>query len=78
MVKVMRNTVFLAALSLACFSLTIAKPAAAQDQPAPAPAPQSQDADKKPDSPAPAQQPAPTLEKPGTAPETDDACEARR
>jgi peptidyl-prolyl cis-trans isomerase SurA len=75
MVKVMRNTVFLAALSLAVFSLTVAKPAAAQDQPAPTPAPaqQEQDKDKKPDAPAPAQQPAPSLEKPGTAPETDDA-----
>jgi peptidyl-prolyl cis-trans isomerase SurA len=71
----MRNTVFLAALSLAVFSLTVAKPAAAQDQPAPTPAPaqQEQDKDKKPDAPAPAQQPAPSLEKPGTAPETDDA-----
>ena len=68
----MRNTLFIAALSLALFSLTIVGTAAAQDQPAPAPAPQSQDADKKPDSPTPAQQPAPTLEKPGTAPETDD------
>ncbi len=73
MVKVMRNTLFLPALSLALFSLTIVGTAAAQDQPAPAPAPQSQsqDKDKKPDTPAPAQQPAPTLEKPGTAPDTD-------
>jgi peptidyl-prolyl cis-trans isomerase SurA len=70
----MRNTLFIAALSLALFSLTIVGTAAAQDQPAPAPAPQSQsqDKDKKPDTPAPAQQPAPTLEKPGTAPDTDD------
>jgi peptidyl-prolyl cis-trans isomerase SurA len=68
----MRNTSFLAALSLAVFSLTIARPAAAQDQPAPPPAPQSQDADKKPDNPAPSQQSAPTLEKPGTAPETEE------
>jgi peptidyl-prolyl cis-trans isomerase SurA len=68
----MRNTLFLAALSLAVLSLATPKPAAAQDQPAPAPAPQSQDTDKKPDAPAPAQQPAPSLEKPGTAPETDD------
>jgi peptidyl-prolyl cis-trans isomerase SurA len=68
----MRNTLFMAVLSLALFSLTIVGTAAAQDQPAPAPAPQSQDADKKPDSPTPAQQPAPTLEKPGTAPDTDD------
>jgi peptidyl-prolyl cis-trans isomerase SurA len=68
----MRNTLFMAALSLALFSLTIVGTAAAQDQPAPPPAPQSQDADKKPDSPTPAQQPAPTLEKPGTAPDTDD------
>jgi len=58
----------MAALSLALFSLTIVGTAAAQGQPAP----QSQDADKKPDSPTPAQQPAPTLEKPGTAPDTDD------
>jgi len=70
----MRNTLFLAALSLALFLLTVPMPAAAQDQPAPAPAPaqQSQDADKKPDAPTPAQPPAPSLEKPGTAPETDD------
>jgi peptidyl-prolyl cis-trans isomerase SurA len=69
MVKVMRNTLFLAALSLAAISLTISKSAAAQDQPAPAPA-QSQD--KKPDAPPPAQQP-PALEKPGTAaPEPDN------
>jgi peptidyl-prolyl cis-trans isomerase SurA len=71
----MRNPLFLAALTLAVFSLTTVMPAAAQDQPAPAPAPaqQGQDADKKPDAPAPAQQPAPSLEKPGTAPETDDS-----
>jgi peptidyl-prolyl cis-trans isomerase SurA len=67
----MRNTI-LAALSLAVFSLTIAKPAAAQDQPAPPPAPQSQDTDRKPDAPVPAQQPAPALEKPGTAPATEE------
>jgi peptidyl-prolyl cis-trans isomerase SurA len=72
MVKVMRNTLFLPALSLAFLSLTIVGPASAQDQPAPAPTQQGQDTDKKPDAPAPAQQPAPSLEKPGTAPETDD------
>jgi peptidyl-prolyl cis-trans isomerase SurA len=74
MVKVMRNTVFLAVLSFALFSLTVAKPAAAQDPPAtpPAPVQQDQDKDKKPDAPAPAQQPTPSLEKPVTAPETDD------
>jgi peptidyl-prolyl cis-trans isomerase SurA len=70
----MRNTVFLAVLSFALFSLTVAKPAAAQDPPAtpPAPVQQDQDKDKKPDAPAPAQQPTPSLEKPVTAPETDD------
>jgi peptidyl-prolyl cis-trans isomerase SurA len=68
----MRNTLFVGALTLALFLLTAPKPAAAQDQPAPAPAPQSQDNDKKPNAPVPAQQPAPSLEKPGTAPETDD------
>ena len=66
----MRNTLFLAALSLAAVSVMLAKPASAQDQPPPPPA-QSQD--KKPDSPTPAQQPAPSLEKPGTATDTDDA-----
>src|SRR5580693_1735520 len=70
MVKVMRNTLFLAALSLAAISVMLAKSASAQDQPPPPPA-QSQD--KKPDSPTPAQQPAPSLEKPGTATDTDDA-----
>src|SRR5579862_1635826 len=70
MVKVMRNTLFLAALSLAATSVMFAKSASAQDQPPPPPA-QSQD--KKPDSPTPAQQPAPSLEKPGTATDTDDA-----
>jgi len=66
----MRNTLFLAALSLAAISVMFAKSASAQDQPPPPPA-QSQD--KKPDSPTPAQQPAPSLEKPGTATDTDDA-----
>ena len=66
----MRNTLFLAALSLAAISVMLAKSASAQDQPPPPPA-QSQD--KKPDSPTPAQQPAPSLEKPGTATDTDDA-----
>ncbi len=68
----MRNPLFLAALTLAAFSLTTVMSAAAQDQPAPAPAQQGQDADKKPSAPAPAQQPAPALEKPGTAPDTGD------
>ena len=68
----MRNTLFLPALGLALLSLTAIPPVSAQDQPAPAPAPQSQDTGKKPDAPAPAQQPAPSLEKPGTAPETDE------
>src|SRR5579863_2060283 len=70
MVKVMRNTLFLVACSLALVSLTLAMPASAQDsQPAPAP---TQSQDTKPDKPVPAQQPAPSLEKPGTAPETDN------
>jgi peptidyl-prolyl cis-trans isomerase SurA len=67
----MRNTLFLPAASLALLSLALVKPAFAQDQPAPPPAPQSQDADKKPDAPAPSQQSTPSLEKPGTAPETE-------
>jgi peptidyl-prolyl cis-trans isomerase SurA len=74
MVKVMRNTLFLPALTLAAFLLTIPSASFAQDQPAPPPAPaqQGQDASKKPDSPTPSQQPAPALEKPGTAPATEE------
>ncbi len=69
----MRNTLFLAACGLALVSLTVTKPASAQDsQPAPAPTQQGQDADKKPEAPAPAQQP-PSLEKPGTAAPEPDA-----
>src|SRR5579871_5976610 len=67
MVKVMRNTLFLPALSLAFLALAFVGPAAAQDQPAPAPA---QTQDSKPDKPAP--QPVPSLEKPGTATDTED------
>ena len=63
----MRNTLFLPALSLAFLALAFVGPAAAQDQPAPAPA---QTQDSKPDKPAP--QPVPSLEKPGTATDTED------
>jgi len=48
--------------------LSTAFPVAAQDQPAPPP---PQDQDNKPSAPAPAQSQTPTLEKPGTAPESE-------
>jgi len=60
----MRNVLFLAAM---CMTLSVAIPLAAQDQPAPPP---PQDQDNKPSAPVPAQSQQPTLEKPGTAPET--------
>ncbi|MGA2427955.1 MAG: peptidylprolyl isomerase [Candidatus Acidiferrum sp.] len=59
----MRNLFILSAI---CMALSVAMPLGAQDQPAP---PVPQDQDKKPSAPAPQSQ-APTLEKPGTAPDT--------
>jgi peptidyl-prolyl cis-trans isomerase SurA len=65
----MRNLVILAAMCMAAMCMTVfaAIPLTAQDQPA---QPATQDPDKKPSAPAPAQSQAPTLEKPGTAPDT--------
>lgn len=66
----MRNLFTLSALcaALMCAAFSTALPLAAQDQPTPPP---PQDQDKKPSAPAPAQSQTPTLEKPGTAPETE-------
>src|SRR5579863_70509 len=68
--KVMRNTLFLAAISLVAISVMLARPASAQDQPPPPPA---QSHDQKPQSPPPPHQPAPPPQKPGTATDTDNA-----
>jgi peptidyl-prolyl cis-trans isomerase SurA len=77
----MRNQLTLAATCLmavcmaACMTFCSATPLAAQDQP-PAPAPQDQD--KKPSAPGPAPSQTPTLEKPGTAPATEDQPPAKQ
>jgi peptidyl-prolyl cis-trans isomerase SurA len=60
----MRKLFILAAL---CATWGVAMPVSAQDQPPPPP---PQDQDKKPSAPPPAQSQTPTLEKPGTAPDT--------
>jgi peptidyl-prolyl cis-trans isomerase SurA len=67
----MQNPLILAAIGVVgiCVPLSAATSRRAQDQPAPPPA--AQDQDKKPEAPAPAQSQTPTLEKPGTAPETE-------
>jgi len=68
----MRNLFILATL---CTTLSVAMPLAAQDQPTPPPA---QDQDNKPSAPAPAQSQTPTLEKPGTAPDTPAEAPAKQ
>jgi peptidyl-prolyl cis-trans isomerase SurA len=67
----MRNLFILATL---CTAVSVAMPLAAQDQPPPP----AQGQDNKPSAPAPAQSQAPTLEKPGTAPDAPAEAPAKQ
>jgi peptidyl-prolyl cis-trans isomerase SurA len=67
----MRNLFILATL---CTAVSVAMPLAAQDQPPPP----AQGQDNKPSAPAPAQSQAPTLEKPGTAPDVPAEAPAKQ